>query len=174
MNKCFYLNFKIQKAAATLLLVTLITPQVYSQKSIDDALKKFNQETVPYITTNELSQNFDNYLLLDTRKKEEYNVSHLPNAVWIGEQLDTIAFAKAQPDKKTPIVVYCSIGVRSEDLGEQLIKLGYKNTYNLYGSIFAWKNAELPIINQKNKHTDSVHVFSKSWGKYLTKGVKIY
>ena len=38
------------------------------------------------------------------------------------------------------IIVYCSIGVRSEDIGEKLKELGYTKILNLYGGIFDWKN----------------------------------
>lgn len=143
------------------------------QKSMDKLLNKYNKETVPYITVPELQDNLDNYLILDTRLKEEYEVSHIPGAIWVSEKMnDTIyAFAKAQKDQ--PIVVYCSVGVRSEDFGEELQKRGFTNVQNLYGSIFSWKDAQLPLENKKGQATDSVHVYSKEWGKYLRSGVKI-
>jgi predicted sulfurtransferase len=69
--------------------------------------------------------------------------------------------------------VYCSLGVRSEDIAETLQKAGYTNIKNLYGGIFNWKNNNLPVVNRQQKPTDSVHVYSKQWGKWLTKGIKV-
>jgi rhodanese-related sulfurtransferase len=67
-------------------------------------------------------------------------------------------------DKNTPIVVYCSIGVRSEKIGE-LIKVRIQNVYNLYGGIFEYKNEEEKVVNNQNKVTDSVHTYNKRWSE---------
>ena len=71
-------------------------------------------------------------------------------------------------------LVYCSIGVRSENIGEKLQQLGYTNVYNLYGGIFEYKNEGGTVYNLQNKPTDSVHTYNKKWSKYLTKGNKVY
>jgi len=155
-------------------ILFFISSTMWAQKSIDQVLTKYNDQTVPYISVEDLHQNQDNYLILDTRKKEEFLVSHIPNAVWSNEKLDVSAFAKAHPDKTQPIVVYCSIGVRSENFGESLQKMGYTNVFNLYGSIFQWKDKGYTIVNPKENSTDSVHVYSKDWGKYLKTGIKVY
>ncbi|MEP0262482.1 rhodanese-like domain-containing protein [Dokdonia sp.] len=155
-----------------ILFFTLST--AIGQESIDLVLKEYNNRTVPYISVEQLHKNKDTYLILDTRKKEEFNVSHIPDAVWSGEKLDNYAFAKAYPDKSQPIVVYCSIGVRSEDFGESLQRLGYKNVYNLYGSIFMWKDKGNTVLNSKGNPSDSIHVYSKTWSKYLKTGIKVY
>ena len=80
---------------------------------------------------------------------------------------------KTIKNKDAQIVVYCSLGVRSEDIAEILKKAGYTNIQNLHGGIFNWKNNNLPLVNAKQKQTDSVHVYSKKWGKWLTNGVKV-
>jgi len=145
----------------------------YAQ-SIEEPLAKYNKETVPYIEVGVLKKDISKYLILDTRKKEEYEVSHLPKAIWVGEQLNDTDFITKYPDKNQAIIVYCSIGVRSEKFGESLQKQGYTNVSNLYGSLFAWKNKGYPIMNAKGNPTDSVHVYTKEWGLYLKKGIKIY
>jgi rhodanese-related sulfurtransferase len=147
---------------------------LFGQELIDLVLKEHNSRTVPYISVEQLHKNKDAYLILDTRKEEEFLVSHIPNAVWSSEKLDASAFAKAYPDKSQYIVVYCSIGVRSESFGESLQKIGYTNVYNLYGSIFKWKDKGYAVMNHQKKPTDSVHVYSKEWAKYLQTGIKVY
>lgn len=145
-----------------------------AQGKLDRTLKRFNKESVPYISVEELKET-DDIVLLDTRKKEEYAVSHLKNAIWVGhKKFEQDSVNQYVPDKNTPIVVYCSIGVRSENIGEQLQKAGYTNVKNLYGGIFEWKNHGNPVYSSKTTETDSVHAFNKHWGKLLTKGIKVY
>tara|TARA_R110001632_G_scaffold17871_2_gene56036 strand:- start:540 stop:1079 length:540 start_codon:yes stop_codon:yes gene_type:complete len=155
------------------LMAFLFSLQLSAQSDIDTLLKEYNDQTVPYISVQALREDSSNYLVLDTRKREEYLVSHLPNAVWASEVVDS-AFAEAYPNKATPIVVYCSVGIRSEDFGERLKELGYTNVQNLYGSIFAWKDKGYSLNNRDEKITDSVHVYSRQWGKYLSTGIKVH
>jgi rhodanese-related sulfurtransferase len=154
-------------------LCVLFSIALSAQSDIDTLLKTYNQRTVPYISVQELQKRPLDYLVLDTRKKEEYRISHIPNAVWVSEVVDS-AFAKAYPDKSRAIVVYCSVGIRSEDFGESLQQLGYSNVRNLYGSIFSWKDSGFPVYDLQEKMTDSVHVYSQQWGKYLTTGIKVH
>jgi rhodanese-related sulfurtransferase len=156
------------------LLLFLIASFCFSQNTIPKVLEKLNKRTVPYITVDELKK-AQNYILLDTREYKEYTISHLPNAINVGfDKFNSKKFVAIAPDKNTKIVVYCSIGIRSETIGEKLIKLGYKNVSNLYGGIFEWKNSDCKTVNSKNIETDSIHTFNKQWSVYLKKGVKIY
>lgn len=148
-----------------------------SQDTLDELLSKYNNETVPYISIEQLQkkQNHPQLLLLDTRAMEEYLVSHLKQSHWVGyENFDIEEFKNRFPKKDKEIVVYCSLGVRSEKIGEKLQKAGYANVQNLYGGIFTWKNNNLPVFNQQGNETQKVHAYSKKWGKWLEKGEKVY
>jgi rhodanese-related sulfurtransferase len=146
----------------------------FSQKTIPEVLQRYNKNTVPYITVNEL-KNRKGIVLLDAREQKEYDVSHLEKAIYVGHtKFNSKSFEKQFPNKQSKIVVYCSLGVRSEQIGEKLINLGYTNVENLYGGIFEWKNQDNLVVDNNNETTESVHAFSKEWGKYLTKGTKIY
>ena len=148
---------------------------LHSQKSIDKVLKTYNNNSVPYISSQELSKLDNNIILLDAREANEYEVSHLKNAIFVGyDKFNSKIISGKIPDKNKKIIVYCSLGVRSEKIGEKLLKLGYTNVYNLYGGIFDWKNNNFEVVDSTNQVTENVHAFSKSWGKYLTKGNKIY
>ena len=144
------------------------------QKTIDDLLNLYNVRSVPYITVQELKMNINNYTILDTRRKEEYEVSHIPGAIWAGEDPNKKQLDFLVEDNSRPIVVYCSIGVRSEKYGEELLAWGYKDVSNLYGSIFFWKDAGYSVIDKNGRETEKVHVFKKVWGKYLSTGQKVY
>lgn len=151
----------------------LVNSHSWTQTKMDRTLKRFNKESVPYVSVEDLET--ESIILLDTRKKEEYNVSHLKQAVWVGhKEFDENDVLKKVPNKKDSIVVYCSIGVRSENIGEKLMAMGYENVQNLYGGIFEWKNKDRRVYNLKERETDSVHAFNKHWGKLLRKGEKVY
>ena len=145
-----------------------------SQKKLDRTLRVLNKESIPYIQISEAVEK-DSVVFLDTREIGEFEVSHLKNAVWVGyDTFDPKIVKDSMPDANTPIVVYCSIGVRSENIGEKLRKLGYTNIQNLYGGIFKWKNMGNPVFDSIGNETEKVHAFNKLWGKLLTKGEKVY
>lgn len=155
-------------------LFLTFTVSSFGQKDLARALKQLNTESVPYVHVNELKA-AEGFVLLDTRQKQEYDVSHLKDAIWVGYKgFEEDSVTQRIEDKSTPIIVYCSIGVRSEDIGEKLQKAGYTNVKNLYGGIFEWKNEGNSVYNNKAIETDSVHTFNKEWGKLLDKGIKVY
>lgn len=157
----------------TVLTAVAISLSASAQKKLERTLKQLNSESVPYIYVNEL-QTTEGAILLDTRKREEYEISHLKDAIWVGYKgFEKDSVTKKINDKDTPIIVYCSIGVRSEDIGEKLQKAGFTNVKNLYGGIFEWKNQGNSVY-KNNIETDSVHTFNKQWGKLLNSGVKVY
>ena len=152
----------------------LLSFTTMGQSDMDLLLEKYNTRSVPYISVQELKMDQNDYLILDTRKKEEYDVSHIPGAIWVDQNVEDSIYAFAKAYKEKPIVVYCSVGIRSEQFGEKLQKQGFNNIQNLYGSIFAWKDQGYEVVNAQEKPTDSVHVFSKVWSKYLKTGIKVF
>jgi rhodanese-related sulfurtransferase len=123
---------------------------------------------------NELNKK-TNITLLDAREIKEYEISHLKNALSVGyDDFDIKKTSANLADKNSIIVVYCSVGIRSEDIAEKLQKAGYKNVYNLYGGIFEWKNNGYLVYDKDNQETEKVHTFNKEWSKWLIKGEKIY
>jgi rhodanese-related sulfurtransferase len=140
-----------------------------------ELLKAYNNQSVPYIPVEELAKHKSDVILLDGREPNEFEVSHLQNAIHVGyHDFDITTVTENVKDKSTKIVVYCSIGVRSEDIAEKLKQKGYTNIYNLFGGIFEWKNKDNPIYNVNGEETNNVHAYSKKWGKWLLKGNKIY
>ncbi len=124
--------------------------------------------SVKTISPNDLNRQ-SNVLVLDARERSEYDVSHLPNAVFIGynsfekKALDTI-------QKDRTIVVYCSIGYRSEKIGEKLKKMGYTKVFNLYGSIFEWLNQGYLVVDKNGQPTNKVHTYNKAWSRWVEDG----
>ena len=159
----------------TYILAFLITTFSFSQETMSDLLKKHNTRSVPYISVQELAMPKTEAIILDAREPKEYDTSHIKDAICVGYdffELDSIT--KKVPNKDAKIVVYCSLGIRSEDIAEKLKKVGYTNVFNLYGGIFEWKNKDFIVYNSEETETENVHTFSKEWSQWLTKGVKVY
>ncbi len=161
---------------AFIICVCFVEPAI-SQKSIDKLLERYNTKSISYISVEELRmfQMNDNVTILDAREPEEFKISHLKSAINVGFNDFTSEENQIQKLKKnTPIIIYCSVGIRSEQIGEKLKKAGFTNLKNLYGGIFEWKNKGYPIIDSEGKETENVHTFSKMWSKYLTAGNPVY
>jgi len=112
-------------------------------------------------------------VLLDTREIKEFKVSHIKNAWHVGYKRFSLKSIADIP-KKSPIVVYCSLGVRSERIGEMLKKAGYKKVKNLLGGMFEWVNRGNLVVDINKQPTQQVHAYSKKWGKWLLKGKKVF
>lgn len=158
-----------------LYILLLFSGILFAQESLSELLKKHNNESIPYISVQELAMPKTNAILLDARELREYEVSHLRDALHVGyNEFNLTNTTKKLNNKDQMIVVYCSLGIRSEDIAEQLKKEGYTNVYNLFGGIFEWKNKDFKVYDNKNKLTENVHAFSKEWSQWLIKGNKIY
>jgi rhodanese-related sulfurtransferase len=128
--------------------------------------------TVPEVSATEAGQE-ENALFLDARERKEYEVSHIEDALFVGYD-NFVLESVNNVSKDQPLIVYCSVGYRSEKVSEQLITAGYTNVKNLYGGIFEWKNVGLPVVNESNEMTEQVHAYNRTWGIWLKKGKKVY
>lgn len=160
----------------SILMIILSAKDSFSQvesKTFDILLKTMLKNTVPLINVKELKPRIDQVVLLDAREPEEYEVSHLKNARYVGFNQFNINTLQ-NVSKNSEIVIYCSIGVRSEKIGEKLKAAGFTNIKNLYGSIFEWVNQGNQVFDTQNQPTKKVHAFNKKWGVWLNKGEKVY
>ncbi len=146
-----------------------------SGQTLKTLLKQYNTESVAYIFVDSLESISANVILLDAREQKEYDVSHIKNAILIGyDHFNLEKTVSKLTNKNDTIIVYCSVGIRSEDIAEKLKTAGYKNVFNLYGGIFEWKNQQNIVVDSSEKPTEKVHTFSKEWSKWLKKGIRIY
>jgi rhodanese-related sulfurtransferase len=103
-------------------------------------------------------------ILLDSREVEEYEISHIQGAKHVGYDAFKKAAVKDLP-KDQPVVVYCSVGYRSEKIAEKLEKMGFANVLNLHGGIFDWKNSGKMVVDPSGKPTEKVHTYNKEWSR---------
>jgi len=138
-------------------------------EAFDQKISRMINFSVPVIGVKEFSEIKTNAVVFDAREKEEYNISHIEGAYYIGYNDFNIARLKGVP-KDQQIVVYCSIGYRSEKIGKQLQKKGYTNVHNLYGSIFEWVNQGYPIVDKNGVETNKLHTYSRKWSQWVEDG----
>jgi rhodanese-related sulfurtransferase len=125
---------------------------------------------VPQMSTSELARrmaanNGASPLLIDVRTRKEYEVSHLPGAIWAETPSQIESATSAVSDHK-PVVLYCSAGVRSSRAAAKLMASGRANVFNLQGSIFQWANEGRPLMaNDRAVHV--VHPYNQRWGVLL-------
>lgn len=142
-----------------------------SDRAYDLVLSTLLSPRVPAVSVDQIASGA--FHLLDARSSREFDVSHIPGAIWVGDEdfsLDRL-IGIAQ---HAPIAVYCSVGYRSERTTEYLRRQGYTNVVNVYGGIFEWVNTGHPVVTPAGDVTEAVHAYSRLWGVWLTRGERIY
>lgn len=146
--------------------------QICVNPEFDKKVAKTLSHTVDFISPRDLDSIKDRTFILDTREKEEYTVSHIPKAHYASySKFDIDQFLDLPRD--TTIVVYCSIGYRSEKIGEQLENAGFTKVFNLYGSLFEWANQGYPLENESGSPTQRVHTYNKKWSQWVDDNGKL-
>lgn len=135
--------------------------------TFEDKVDSYITRSVPVMDVSELQSSQSEYVILDAREKEEFDISHIPSAQYTGYDKFNIESLKDIP-KDADIVVYCSIGYRSEKIGEKLQDMGYTSVKNLYGGIFEWTNRRLPVEDSTGAEVERVHAYSRGWSKWLS------
>lgn len=151
------------------------TVQICVNPKFDKKVAQTIRYTVDIISPKQLAEIKKKTYVLDTREKIEYDISHIPGAHFASYsnfELDPLL----ELPRDTTIVVYCSIGYRSEKIGEKLKKAGFTKVYNLYGSLFEWANQSYPMENEEGSTTNKVHTYNKQWSKWVDdkKVIKIW
>lgn len=146
--------------------------QGFKNKSFDFMVKQLLSHTVDEVKAEDVAEDTGK-VFLDARARYEYQVSHIEGAVWVG--YDEFEMEKLEGvDKDREVVVYCSVGYRSEKIGEKLEEAGFNKVTNMTGGIFDWTNKGYPVVDSLNNPTKKVHAFNKTWGIWLNDAEKVY
>ncbi len=145
-----------------------------SSPEFNERLNNIYRHSVKTITADELKQMVkQGVIVLDTRERDEFDVSHIRHAKHVGYIWFDMREIYDIPKTDT-VVVYCTIGNRSERIGEKLKKAGYQYVFNLYGGIYEWVNLRNPVYNANDVQTTEVHVYDKNWSQWLRRGTHVY
>jgi rhodanese-related sulfurtransferase len=146
-------------------------PKVES-RAFDALLSSMLSGDVSTISPNEIPE-ASSYVFLDARAHEEFEISHIEGAVWVGfddfspERLPVLSASDT-------VIVYCSIGYRSEKIASKLLNTTDAVVFNLYGGIFEWANQGLPMVDLSAKRVAKVHAYSPEWAIWLKKEFRTY
>lgn len=158
-------------------IISLISFQSIGQtKEYVQLLNSTYDDVTPTITIVHAAEvlNQENTFFLDTREVKEFDVSHIENSLNVGYDNFNIS-SVSHIKKDAMIIVYCSIGARSQTIAQKLILAGYTDVQNLYGGLFHWANNDYPMVDDSFKSTAMIHTYSKEWSKWIKiKGTIVY
>ena len=81
-----------------------------------------------------------NGILIDIRELSEYENGYINNAIHISRGILEPKIESLIPNKEEKLYLYCGGGFRSALSADNLIKMGYKNTYSVAGGYKAWRS----------------------------------
>jgi rhodanese-related sulfurtransferase len=133
---------KLLPALAVLSATALLTAglagcgrQAGVQKKPDDAAGTYR--TITPEAYKKMLDDGNAVILVDVRTPEEYAAERLEGAVNIPVETIGDTGPEQLPDRDAVIVLYCRSGNRTVTAAEKLLKLGYKNVYDM-GGIIDW------------------------------------
>lgn len=106
-----------------------------------------DQSKVTYIQTDQLKevlQKDNTIILIDVRKKEQFDAGHLAGAINIF--LDDIEKRKKDIPSNKQIVVYDNDGLASFQAAVRLFDMGFFNTLTLSDGLNSWKSKNYEIV----------------------------
>ena len=112
------------------------------QDLVADAKKKITEISPTDAASKTKSSS--NAVIVDVREKDEWDESHIPDAVHMSRGMVELEVEDKFPDRNMTIVCHCGGGGRSALAAESLQKMGYKNVRSMAGGFKAWKAAGLP------------------------------
>jgi thiosulfate/3-mercaptopyruvate sulfurtransferase len=138
-----------------------------SKEAVQVEKAAFEVETLDKMASidfNTLKENYEDYVVIDTREINEYEGAtnygepkggHLPNAIHFNfrnvlnedgtfkdvESLEKL-FSEAGLEKEDKIVTYCTAGIRSTHLQIALEMAGYENAMNYDASFYEWSGID--------------------------------
>ncbi len=79
-----------------------------------------------------------NAVIIDVRTHEEYRSARIPNSVLIDIYSNDFFDKIKKLDQSKSYYIYCHSGGRSYSAAGELLKMGFKNVYNLADGIISW------------------------------------
>jgi rhodanese-related sulfurtransferase len=120
--------------------ITITPTTIIQNEQVEDMEMKKMEITYETITSEqayELMNTKNDYIILDVREQEEYDESHISNALLIPYQTINNDIFNTLTNKDQLILVYCRSGRRSAIAAQTLVDLGYTNVKD-FGGIIDW------------------------------------
>ena len=110
---------------------------------VEEAL--VNVDEVDCIQLKHAKDNGEDFILIDSREREEWDASRIPNSVHISKGLIEKMVEANIPDRDTKLIIYCQSGFRSVLACESIKRMGYNQVSSLKGGISEWQSSGFPI-----------------------------
>ena len=117
--------------AAVLFLALVLSGFAYQEEMYMNYKQIDMEEAIDIMETEK------DYIILDVRTLQEYQVMHIPGAICIPNETIGSVEPEELPDKDQLILVYCRSGNRSKQAAQKLADLGYSNIVE-FGGIIRW------------------------------------
>ena len=102
------------------------------------------------IESNELTRlvNKENAILIDLRKKEDYENGHIMTALNYPHQEFDNQMHELNKFKDRPIILVCDMGRNSANIGDKLKNAEFQETFRLNGGMMTWTQENLPVVQK--------------------------
>ena len=113
-------------------------------------MSEYLEPKVPQVSADDLKKSLDekdNVVTLDVRTEGEYSRGKIEGSINIPLDYIPEKVEKSSPDKDSKIFVYCLSGSRSVYAVDEMIKMGYKNVFNLSNGLLVWRAMNFPLVS---------------------------
>jgi phage shock protein E len=108
-----------------------------------------NMPLVNQISAQDVKKAMDNkkaIVVLDVRTPGEYSRGKLEGSINLPLNEVQNKITSILPDKNSTVYVYCLSGSRSVYAVDIMVKLGYKNVFNMTSGLLAWRIEKYPVV----------------------------
>ena len=114
------------------LLVGCVSGQIMDGPGMVNSYRQIDQ-----ITAEQMMERDDGHVIVDVRRKDEYDAGHIPGAILIPNEDIGTEQPALLPDLDQIILIYCRSGNRSKEAAQKLFDMGYTHVYE-FGGINTW------------------------------------
>jgi phage shock protein E len=90
-----------------------------------------------------------NKILIDLRTPDEVSKGIISDAIRLDYFRKDFEAEVAKLDRNKTYFLYCAAGGRSAETAELMVKLGFKEIYNLKDGFIGWKKQRMPVAPPK-------------------------
>ena len=108
---------------------------------------KQNVPRVSAVEFKKIADKDDDIVLVDVRRKDEFEAGHLPGAIHIDRGMLEFEGPRTLDEPDAKIFVYCRTGPRGALATKSLLDMGYVHVTNIDDGFKGWVEAGLPIFN---------------------------
>lgn len=126
-------------------LILIFSIFIFSEIIAQSSSEMQNIDSMKFM---DIMMQYENEVVIDVRLWRIYKKSRIDGAL-TAQDSEELKELVSQLDKEQPLLVYCNDGFRSETAAEMLTEWGFTQVYNLREGLDGWKDAGLPLDNER-------------------------